>query len=498
MKNIRTIQEINEKIRKGDAVVLTAEEMVSTVKERGVKVAAKEVDVVTTGTFGAMCSSGAFFNFGHSDPPIKMETITLNGVEAYHGNAAVDCYLGVTKMHSEKGFEYGGGHVLEEFVSGKEIAVEATAYGTDCYPKKYLKTSITQNDINQAILCNPRNAYQRYATATNGRDEIIYTYMGKLLPDYGNATFSGAGCLSPLSNDPDYETIGIGTRIFLGGGIGYVTQEGTQHDPTNKFGTIMVHGDLKQMKPEFLKGASFTGYGTTLYVGLGIPIPILNEGLAEKTGISDEELTSNILDYGVARRSRPILRETNYAELKSGKIVIKDREVPVTPLSSTKKAREISNILKKWIEGETFILTAPVERLSQDRIFKPMKVVSKIPLASEIMNAAVTCRLDDDINTVAKKIIEKNVNHIAVIDGEDKLLGITTSFDITEAVATGKTKLSEIMTKKVITTNPEDQVHVCAKKLEEYDISALPVVDRDNIIIGIVTSEKISSLIGKM
>lgn len=77
----KTYEEINEKIKKGDAVVVTAEEMVKIVEEQGEKKAAKEIDVVTTGTFGAMCSSGAFLNFGHSDPPIKMEQLWLNDVK---------------------------------------------------------------------------------------------------------------------------------------------------------------------------------------------------------------------------------------------------------------------------------------------------------------------------------------------------------------------------------------------------------------------------------
>ncbi|MEM3595639.1 MAG: homocysteine biosynthesis protein, partial [Candidatus Bathyarchaeia archaeon] len=263
----RTVEEINEKIKRGDAIVVTAEEMTEIVKSKGVQVAAREVDVVTTGTFGAMCSSGVFLNFGHTDPPIKMDRVTLNGVEAYHGNAAVDVYLGATKMHPEKMFEYGGGHVIEDLVSGREIEVFASGFQTDCYPRKSVRTTVTIDDLNQAILCNPRNGYQRYNAASNGRDEVIYTYMGKLLPNYGNATFSGSGELNPLTNDPDYETIGVGTRIFLGGGIGYVTGPGTQHDPVNGFGTLMVQGDLKRMSPRFLRGGSFTNYGTTLYVG---------------------------------------------------------------------------------------------------------------------------------------------------------------------------------------------------------------------------------------
>ena len=203
----KTYTEINEKIKRGDAIVVTAEEMIDIVQEKGEEAAAKEIDVVTTGTFGAMCSSGAFLNFGHSDPPIKMDKLWLNNVEAYHGNAAVDCYIGATKMSETKPFDYGGGHVIEDLVSGKAIELRSTAYGTDCYPRENLETIITLDDLNQAILCNPRNGYQRYNAATNGRPETIYTYMGKLLPNYRNVTYSGAGCLGPLNNDPNFETI---------------------------------------------------------------------------------------------------------------------------------------------------------------------------------------------------------------------------------------------------------------------------------------------------
>ena len=497
LKQLRTIEEINKKIERGDVVVLTAEEMKELIKTKGVKTAAKEVDVVTTGTFGAMCSSGAFLNFGHSDPPIKMERITINGVEAYHGGAAVDCYIGATKMDPNRPFEYGGGHVIEDLVSGKEVEVEAIGYGTDCYPRKYIKTEVTIHDLNQAILCNPRNCYQRYNAATNSRNEVIYTYMGKLLPNYGNISYAGAGCLNPLMNDPDYETIGIGTRIFLGGGIGYVIGEGTQHDPKNGFGTLMVKGDLKQMSPEFLKGASFTKYGTTLYVGIGIPIPILNEGLAKKTGITDEEIETNLLDYGVPKRERPILKRVKYSELKSGKIELNGKEIPAASLSSLKKAREITYILKEWIEKGKFFLTMPVERLPRDTIFKPMKMTREATLAKHIMEEAVTCKIYENIKDVAKKIVEKGVNHIVIVDEENKIVGLITSFDITKAVAENAKTLSEIMVKQVITASPDESIYSCARKLEKHKISALPVIDKNGKVLGMVTSEKISALIGK-
>jgi uncharacterized protein (DUF39 family) len=495
--NVKTYEEINEKILRGDAVVVTAEEMVRIVEEQGEKKAANEIDVVTTGTFGAMCSSGAFLNFGHSDPPIKMEQLWLNDVEAYHGNAAVDCYIGATKMSASKPFIYGGGHVIEDLVSGKEIELRARAYGTDCYPRTSLETTFNIDDLNQAILCNPRNAYQGYNAATNGRNETIYTYMGKLLANYGNVTYSGSGCLSPLYNDPDYETIGIGTRIFLGGGIGYVIGEGTQHSPKNCRGTIMVKGDLKQMSPEYLKGASFTKYGTTLYVGLGIPIPILNEGLARKTAICDTDITTDVIDYGVPRLSRPSLRKVTYQELKSERIQLNGRTVKVSSLSSLKTARKVAQTLKKWIEEGRFLLSKPAETLSTTRDFKPMKITKEIPYVRSIMIPAITTTTDTSIHDVAKLIVEKNVNHIVVVNNDTTLKGIVTSFDVTRAVANNKDKLEEIIVRKVYTAKPDDPVDAAVKELETHKISALPVIDEKKKVLGIITSEEISRLLAK-
>jgi uncharacterized protein (DUF39 family) len=343
------------------------------VESSGVKAAFNEVDVVTTGTQGAMCSSGALINVGHADPPIKIEKAWINDVPILHPGAAVDLYIGATIASETRGFEYGGSHVIEDLIAGKEVDFRATAYGTDCYPRTRVEAKLTKDDLNQFILLNFRNGYQRYSCATNGRDETIYTYMGKLLPRYRNANYSGAGEVSPLNNDPDYETIGLGSRIFLGGAPGYVLGEGTQHNPKGKLGTIMVKGDAKQMSPEYIRGATFTKYGPSLYVGLGIPIPILNIGIVEKVAIRDRDISTGIVDYGVPSRSRPTLRETNYEELKSGKVEINGRSVKVTSLSSLKQAHKISNELKRWIDEGRFTLTKPIERLPTDTPFKPMK-----------------------------------------------------------------------------------------------------------------------------
>lgn len=380
----KTFAEINEKIKAGKAVVVTAEELIDIVKEKGISKAAREVDVVTTGTFSPMCSSGVFLNFGHSRPRIKMHRVWLNGVPAYAGIAAVDAYLGATELPEDDPlnsnhpgeFRYGGGHVIQDLVARKPVKLKATAYGTDCYPRRIIETTITLDDINEAILFNPRNAYQNYNCAVNLSSKTIYTYMGMLKPNLGNAHYSTSGQLSPLFKDPKFRTIGIGTRIFLGGGIGYVVWNGTQHFPSflrgpngedmgPAGGTLAVLGDLKQMSPKWLVGTSYIGYGATLTVGLGIPIPILDEEVCYYAALTDDDLYAPIVDYGEAYPNGKSgnLGYVSYAQLKSGKITVLGKEVPTAPLSSYPKAREIAGILKEWIKKGEFLLGEPVQLL---------------------------------------------------------------------------------------------------------------------------------------
>ena len=377
----KTISEINERIKKGEAVVVTAEEIIDLVSKKGVKKAAKEVDVVTTGTFGPMCSSGIYFNFGHSSPKIKAQKVWLNDVCAHAGLAAVDVYLGATEPKEDDpanaiypgAFPYGGGHLIEDLAAGKDIRLRAVSYGTDCYPRKELETLINIRDLNETVLFNPRNAYQNYNVGVNLSDKTIYTYMGILQPKLGNANYCCAGQLSPLLNDPYYKTIGIGTRIFLGGGTGFIVWQGTQHNPgvarTDKgvpkspAGTLAVLGDLKGMSPEWLRGVSMTGYGVTLAVGIGLPIPILDEEICQYTAVRDEDIYAQVVDYSEAYpQGKPgSLGEVNYAQLKSGKIIIGGKEIPTSGLSSYAKAREIAKELKEWINRGEFLLTEPVQ-----------------------------------------------------------------------------------------------------------------------------------------
>ncbi|XWK88650.1 MAG: homocysteine biosynthesis protein [Phormidium sp.] len=386
---MRTIAEINEKINNQTVVVWTVEELKVRVAEVGVTQAAKEVDVITTGTFEPMESSGAIINLGHTDPPIKIRSCWLDGILAYSGFGAVDLYLGATQSvdyergdgSEEESKERGGGHVIEDLIAGKAVHLRAIGQVTDCYPRASFETTITRDTINQFYLYNPRNIYQNFIVGVNGGDRPLYTYLGPLQPRLGNAVYSNPGAISPLFNDPNLEIIGIGTRIFLGGGIGYIAWEGTQNftlqkrlanqTPIGPAATLALIGDAKQMERRWVRGCYFKNYGPSLMLGVGVPIPVLNEGVIKKCAVQDKELVAPVVDFSIPRRVRPTFGLVTYAQLKSGRITIEGKQIRTAPLASIYLSRQVAIELKQWIGAGKFTLTERVAPIPSDRAFLP-------------------------------------------------------------------------------------------------------------------------------
>ena len=391
---MKTYAEINAKIESKKAVVLTAEEVIDYVERKGPEKAAGEVDVVTTATFGPMCSSGCFLNFGHSKPKIRMSEAWIDDVLVYCGLAAVDVYLGATQLRYNDPanlyypgeFRYGGAHIIEKLVAGEKVQLFALSYGTDDYPRREIRTLFDINDLNQAIMVNPRNCYQNYNLAVNLSEKPIYTYLGILKPGMKNLTYCSAGQLSPLLNDPFYETIGVGTKVWLAGAQGHVYAEGTQHGslcerepngvPSEGAGTLAVTANMKEMNADFVRGVSFRGYGVSLAVGVGVPIPILNQSILERTAVRDRDIYAPVVDYSTdyPERTGKVICKLNYEELKNGEVNINEKKVEVGSLSSYAKALEIANLLKDEIDRGEFLLSEPLRRLPAEQKMKPLEI----------------------------------------------------------------------------------------------------------------------------
>jgi uncharacterized protein (DUF39 family) len=230
--------------------------------------------------------------------------------------------------------------------------------------------------MNEAFLFNPRNCYQNYNVAVNLSEKPIYTYMGLLKPKMGNANYCSAGQLSPLLKDPFYRTIGVGTRVFLGGAQGYVAWNGTQHNPEaprlengtprKGAGTLALIGNLKEMSPQWLRAVSYTGYGASLSLAVGVPIPIIDEDMMRSVSLSDEDLVAPIVDYSryyPTGEGEAQLGEVTYAQLRSGSIELRGKKVPTGCFSSYAKAREVAGHLKTSIKSGAFLLSQAVAPL---------------------------------------------------------------------------------------------------------------------------------------
>lgn len=391
---MKSYEEINARIEAKKAVVLTADEVIDYVDRKGLEHAAREVDVVTTATFGPMCSSGCFLNFGHATPRMRISEATVDDVPVFCGIAAVDVYVGATELRKSDPantyypgeFRFGGAHVMERLVAGKPLELVARSYGTDDYPRRELRTSFTIRDLNQATMVNPRNCYQNYNVAINCSDRPIYTYLGMLKPGMQNLTYSSAGQLSPLLNDPLYETIGVGTAVWLAGAHGIVYSEGTQHAPscdrgandvpTEGAGTLALSGDMKSMRAEYVRAVSLRGYGVSLALGVGVPIPILSPQILKRTTVRDSEIRAPVIDYATdyPGRTGKVLARPTYAELRSGEVTVLGKKVAVGSMSSYAKALEIANLLADEIRRGEFLLARPSRRLPTQGAFKPLEI----------------------------------------------------------------------------------------------------------------------------
>ncbi len=378
---MRTIADINDKIRTGQVTVWTLAEAKARIAQIGVVQAAKTVDVIVTGTFEPMEGSGAMINLGHTDPPIKFRQAWLNEVLAYSAFGAVDLYLGASQMTEEPEVERGGGHVIADLIAGKPVTLRAVGQGTDCYPRMGLETTISKETINQFYLFNPRNLYQNFIVGVNGGDRPLHTYLGPLQPQLGNAVYANLGALSPLLNDPELRLIGIGTRIWLGGGIGYVAWEGTQHFPLQRrlangtpmgpAATLALIGDAKLMDPRWVRGCYFRGYGPSLMLGVGVPLPVLDQAVVERCAVQDEDVVAPVIDFSIPRRVRPTFGLVTYAQLKSGRIKIEGKTVRVAPLASGYLSQQVAIALKQAIVTGEFTLTEAIAPLPTDRTFMP-------------------------------------------------------------------------------------------------------------------------------
>jgi putative methanogenesis marker 16 metalloprotein len=311
MVSSKEFSEILERIERGEAVVLTAEE-VSRLVEDEYRSSLDEVDVVTTATRAVMSGTYALLTFPVAGPGsfLRAKNVWLNGISAQVGPCPNE-KLGVLDMvifgtaHSRDRPDYGGGHLFRDLVEGKTIQVEVQ---TD--EGGLLQAEVGLEDMPQARMFGSRHAFKNYSAFVNPGDQPVRTifHARGFEPHCQGATFSGCGQINPLKNDPLLETIGIGTRILLNGAEGYVLGTGTRssRDRPNLSG----FADMHHMTAEYM-GGFVTGLGPECICSLAVPVPVISSTILEEIARRDREIALPVNDIN----TRTVIGQANYGDV---------------------------------------------------------------------------------------------------------------------------------------------------------------------------------------
>ena len=311
MANSKSIAEINERIARGDAVVMTAQEVCDAVLG-GEDLTLRDVDVVTTATRAIMSGTYAVLSFPIGEPCsfTRAERAWINGVPASIGPCPNE-RLGIIDMmvfgtsHSKEKPDYGGGHLFRDLVDGSDVQVEVETEDGKSFEK-----SIRLVDIPYARIFSTRNAFKNYVAFVNPGNAPLPTIFSALdfPPNLTCATVSGCGQLNPIKNDPNLETIGIGTRVLINGAQGFVIGTGSRSMASRP--NLLGLADMHQMNPEYM-GGFVTSAGPECIGSWAVPIPVLSESILENIKKLDRDIPLPIMDVNV----RQTICNTSYEDV---------------------------------------------------------------------------------------------------------------------------------------------------------------------------------------
>jgi len=117
-------------------------------------------------------------------------------------------------------------------------------------------------------------------------------------------------------------------------------------------------------------------------------------------------------------------------------------------------------------------------------------------LVEDLMDSNIsTIKKDAEIKDAAKLMMSEHITHIPIVTDDNELIGIVTAWDLSKSIASNCNNLNEIMMKDVKTCKSDETIENIARKMRKYDISCLPVVDDNFKIKGIITTDQISHLL---
>lgn len=310
----RSFSEIQRRVKQGNAVVLTSQEVCDLVA-LGDASRLMDVDVVTTATRAVMSGTYAVFSFRVAEPGafLRAERVWINGVPAQAGPCPNE-NLGVVDLivfgtaRSRDRRDWGGGHLFRDLVERKIALVEV-----ETNDEKIFQVEVGLDEMPFARLMGSRHAFMNYSAFVNpGEDPLSTIFHARLFePHCLGATFSGCGQINPVKNDPLLETIGVGTRILLNGAEGFVIGTGTRSSPQRP--NLSGFADMHHMKPEYMGGFA-TSAGPECICSWAVPIPVTSKTILQEIARLDREIALPVMDVN----TREAVGEASYADVWEG------------------------------------------------------------------------------------------------------------------------------------------------------------------------------------
>jgi putative methanogenesis marker 16 metalloprotein len=303
--------EILDRIKQGDAVVITTEEVAELV-ESGESSWLSEVDVVTTATRAVMSGTYAVLSFPVAGPAsfLRARKVWINGIAAQVGpcpneNLGVLDLLVMGTAHSQDRPNYGGGHLFRDLVERKLAQVEVE---TD--DGRSLRAEVGLDEMPHARLFGSRHAFKNYSAFVNAGSEPVNTIFHShgFAPYFQEATFSGCGRINPLKNDPLLESIGMGTRILMNGAEGFVLGTGTRSSKERP--NLSGFADMHQMDAEQM-GGFVTSAGPECICSWAVPIPVISKTILAEIARPDRDIVLPVNDVN----SRTAIGQADYGDV---------------------------------------------------------------------------------------------------------------------------------------------------------------------------------------
>jgi putative methanogenesis marker 16 metalloprotein len=308
---VKSLPEILRRIKKGEAVVMTSQEVCDLVRS-GEQADLQDVDVVTTATRAVMSGTYSVLSFPVACPGsfARAKKVWINGISAHVGPCpneklgALDLMVFGT-AHSRDRHDYGGGHLFRDLVERKPVSVEVE---TD--EGKMLQVEVGLDEMPNARLYGTRHAFKNYSAFVNPGDRPVSTifHARPFEPHCNGATFSGCGQINPVKNDPLLEAIGVGTRILINGAEGFVTGQGTRSCPERP--NLTGFADMHKMNPEYM-GGFITSAGPECICSWAVPIPVTTDTILKEIARLDRDIPLPVMDVN----ARCFIGQSNYGDV---------------------------------------------------------------------------------------------------------------------------------------------------------------------------------------